>query len=289
MGHTPISPKTFIDTLAATSMVLVDASFQVRFLIRGYNGPLFPSDGDHLAMLCMERLHLTLVNPSVAPWLFKFIHLPNLRMFWVEATDFKGWKMKLYASLLEHATKLEYLALSDPLTVTGHQSMPNLGVESKTSSWRSLDPDLDLEALFEGIKYAHTVFFPTGIYMQTALLEKIASGHLLPFLHHLIFSSTNVQTSLEFIRKRYEYSVRSMHLPTTSQSVTITIPRPLASVYLTYIRIGTGPGNDNGDPRIVFNELCPKCVGTRIKMLDVNLKVTKGPLFKVLDSNNIHN
>jgi hypothetical protein len=191
--------------------------------------------------------------------------------------------MRLYASLLKHATNLKYLALSDPPIVTGYKSIPDLRVESRKFARRSFDVDLDLEVLFEGIRYTRTVFLPTAIYMRAALLQKIANGRLLPYLHQLAFSSTNAQNILQFIRKRYEYSVYSMHLPTTSQNTTTTIPCPLASVNVTYIQTG----NDNGDPHITFNDLCRNYIGTRIKVLDAKLKAAGKPLLTSFDSNNI--
>ena len=114
--------------------------------------------------------------------------------------------------------------------------------------------------------------------MQTPLLEKIASGHLLPYLQCLTLSSTSARNMLEFVRKRYEYAAYSMHVPTTSQHHGVTIPRPLVSVCLTHLQIGNGNENENGDPRAIFDQLCRQCVGTRIKILNVILWMWMSPM-----------
>lgn len=287
MGRTPISPKTFISLLTRTSMNLVHGSFQVTFPSRRSNGLLSFVNGAHVTMHRMERLRLTLLNPSAEPGLFKLIRLPSLRSLWVEQTDSKGWRINLYASLLKHTTNLECLALSNPPTSTG--SMLDVGAKARNrkSSRRSFHPDLALEALFKVIKRVHTVYLSTGIYMQTPLLEKVASGQLLPYLQCLTLSSTSARNVLEFVRKRYEYAAYSMHIPTTSQQHGVTIPRPLVSVCLTHIQIGTG--NENGDPRPIFSQLCRQCVGTRIiiKILNVNVNAANGPVLTLFDSNAI--
>ena len=282
MAHTPITPKYFIGILKDTSMILIDASFQITFPIRHKPNRLLSStDGGYITMFYLEKLHLALENPSADRRLFKIIRLPNLRRLWVEALDSKGWKIKLYSSLLKHTTNLQYLMLSDPPTVTG--SIFDAGREAQ-SSLRFFDPDL--EVLFQCLKYTHQVFLPAGIYMQTPLLEKIASGQLLPFLQWLTISSRSPQNILEFIRKRHEYSAASMRVPATSRTVMIPNPRPLDFVHLTHIQVA-GSDHDNGDIHAIFVDVSRKCVETRIWMLNANFKIANEPLFTLFDSVNV--
>ena len=226
LGDTPIRPTTFLKIMGQ-SLFLEYGVFCINFLrLRDQQSTTFPTTTIPL----VRRLRLRLIRPSRDTRIFRKLRMPSLEELWLEREEVGQSirDMSLYKTLLAKLNApLKHITFSENFSPTTTWNLPPVDRTQR----------LIYQQLDRVLRPAHnltSLYLCPGVFMHPLVLERLASGELLPFLEKLAVSSISGWDILWMVRERNLASTRPESGPSSSNSTSLVAPvaRPIALNYL---------------------------------------------------------
>ena len=232
LGQTSIHVRKFV-YIMEQSLLLEDGIFYINFL-RAYAGQ--PTTLRKISIPRLRQLRIRLVQPSRKTRTFRKIftklEMPSLNELWVEREELGDGirNTRIYEPLLTNLS-----ATLERLTISEH-SIPQSGcyIPGPNRSSRLLYQDV--EGALQKSQNLTSLSLSPGVFLNPLVLDKLASGELLPFLEKLEVSSVKGWDTILMVGRKNFVST----FPECGSSSGSVPRRPVALKYLSILVIGYG-------------------------------------------------
>ncbi|PPQ71927.1 hypothetical protein CVT26_007190 [Gymnopilus dilepis] len=228
METTPLPLNAFVPIARLCQQSLIEGHFYLKFDVGSKH---FGSNliGHPIILGCIEVLSFRLVNANWYPEFITTLRLEKLKSLQImrcERTAPFNWDIPLYTSFISGS--------SGSLLSLRLQVFPYKGqevVHLHTSACHQRPSQEELFGFFASMPKVKSLSLPTDIHLHGGILEKVATGELLPQLTDVEFAS-NRGLALIFDAFRDRSDFHYWHSPSTSassplsriSSVTLSIP-----------------------------------------------------------------
>jgi len=238
LGHTSTQVGAFVKILEQ-SLVLEDGVFLVNFT-RSYDGQ--PTTLRRISVPHLRRLRLRLFQPSQDTRVFGNLEMHDLEELWFEREELRQpiRDMAIYERFLGglNAT-LKHITIAEYLTPTPRWFTPRLDCKPRFTYQ-------DMDGVLRLARNLTSLYLCPKVFLHPLVLEKMATGELLPVLAKLGVSSISGWDIIWMIQRKNTASALPRCGPSSYlASLVERTAHPVALDYLCICTMEYELGNDN--------------------------------------------